>query len=249
MAQKLGPHTPKKGWALRWTRQAGGLLLRAPLALLVLAATVLALGALGGAARNVMAGPGVIAVTAALAAFAILPATLISDLLLRADGQGGRSPAELWDIARPYLLPTFALMGLQGLVDLLLPGLAGPAVPVATGAELALRTGVAAYLGAASVLAVLNVFWLGSSAALGLRPAEAWALQERISEREGKVFLALLVMTLMLAQLATVLPPVVALFAILAYQAWNYVAAREVLGGIDENGTPESAVDLAPHAA
>ena len=35
------------------------------------------------------------------------------------------------------------------------------------------------------------------------------------------------------------LHPVVAALACLAFQAWDYVAVREVLGGIDENGTPE----------
>ena len=70
-----------------------------------------------------------------------------------------------------------------------------------------------------------------------------------IDLRVVKVFLALLVMTLGLAQLAPLLPTVAALLAILGYQAWNYVAAREVLGGIDENGTSEAAADLAPRAA
>jgi len=36
MTQSLGPHTPKSGYRQRWMRQAGALMLRAPLTLVVL---------------------------------------------------------------------------------------------------------------------------------------------------------------------------------------------------------------------
>jgi hypothetical protein len=91
---------------------------------------------------------------------------------------------------------------------------------------------------------VLNVFWLGSSAALGLDLAEAWNLQELISKREGTVFMAILLVTLLLGQMLTALHPALGLVLLLVYQAWNYAAGREVLGGIDENGTPDGARDL-----
>jgi hypothetical protein len=50
--------------------------------------------------------------------------------------------------------------------------------------------------------------------------------------------------TLLLGQALMAFHPVVGLALLLVYQAWNYVAGREVLGGIDENGTPDGARDL-----
>ncbi len=174
----LGPHTPKKGWALRWTRQALALTVAAPMAFVSLAASVLALGTLGLAAHQVVTGLGGVAVSAALAALALLPAALVSNALLAADGLVSRRMSELWAITRPILLPVFAVAGAQGLLAILAgaPSFGSDLVAMSE-LEAALALGLGAYLGAATVLTVLNVFWLGASAALGLAAAEAWSLE------------------------------------------------------------------------
>ncbi|TNC71543.1 hypothetical protein [Rubellimicrobium roseum] len=249
MATRLGPHPPKKGWALRWTRQAASLLLATPMAFLALATAILTLGALGEAARHLLWGPGEIAAAGVLTALAILPAVTVSNLILMADGRGRRSLTEIWDIARPLLLPALALAGAQALMNALLPG--GPAPVDANLPETwrVAQTGLALYAEAAALLAVLNVFWLGSAAALGLRPAEAWTLQELLSRREASLFLTLLLMTLALGKVLAVLHPLLGLVLLLAYQTWNYVAGREVLGGLDGNGTPETSPAARAQAA
>jgi hypothetical protein len=115
----LGPHKPKKGWALRWSRQAIALTVAAPMAFVVLAASVLVLGTLGLAAHHLagdLKGPGAVAVSAGLAALALVPAALVSNHLLAADQRGLRSLHELWSVLRPMLLPVFAVAGAGGLL-------------------------------------------------------------------------------------------------------------------------------------
>lgn len=238
----LGPHRPRTGWALRWIRQALGLCVAAPMAFLTLGVAVLVLGMMGLAIHRTMPGLGGTALASGLVALAVLPAAMVSNHLLAADGRGWRSVAELAGVVRPILLPVFAVAGGQGLIAACAPGIALDLTSLSE-LEAVMALGLSAYIGAMTVLAVLNVFWLGSCAALGLEPSEAWSLQEIISKREGTVFLTILLVTLVAGQILLLVHPALGLVALLAYQAWNYVAGREVLGGIDENGTPEGATD------
>jgi hypothetical protein len=238
----LGPHRPRTGWALRWIRQAAALCVAAPMAFLTLGVAVLVLGIVGLLIHRAVPGLGGTALASGLVALAVLPAAMVSNLLLAADGRGWRSVAELAGVVRPTLLPVFAVAGGQGLLAACAPGTAADLASLSE-LEAVMALGLSAYIGAVTVMAVLNVFWLGSCAALGLEPSDAWGLQEAISKREGAVFLTLLVVTLVAGQVLLLVHPALGLLALLAYQAWNYVAGREVLGGIDENGTPEGAAD------
>ena len=238
----LGPHRPRTGWALRWIRQAAALCVAAPIAFLTLGIAVLVLGVLGLAIHRVVPGLGGTALAAGLVALAVLPVAMVSNHLLAADGRGWRGVGEMAGVVRPMLLPVFAVAGGQGLLAACAPGTAADLTSLSE-LEAVMKLGLTAYIGAVTVMAVLNVFWLGSCAALGLEPSEAWSLQEIISKREGTVFLTLLLVTLVAGQLLLLIHPALGLVALLAYQAWNYVAGREVLGGMDENGTPEGAVD------
>ena len=249
----MGPHRPKDGWQLRWIQQGAALCLAAPLAFLVLGLAALLLGAGVAQVRENLSGLGRTAALAGLAALSLLPAVLVSNLFLQADHRGRRSFNEILGIVRPMAGPGFAVIGLLLFVSLhvMPPSPASAAVASAISAmeplERVLADGLRIYLFGAMSVAIFNPLWTGSAAAMGLGLQEAWFLHRRMLATQLRLTLILFGVGIYASNIILAVHPLASLLLVLLREAWFYVAAREVLGGIDENGHPESS--LVPHAA
>ncbi|MCW3782558.1 hypothetical protein [Defluviimonas salinarum] len=248
MAAGAGPYTPKAGWEWRWFVQACQLCLRAPEALILFAGWVLVAGAvIVGLRPHIPSISAAILLIASMSAASVPAVTACHWFLMRSEGHGGGLGRVLRG-SREAALVALAVNSIFILLALLLP----PIVPVADIAagprpseiDQVLRGGILTVTAAHVATLIIMPLWLPAIAGLIMPLSQARLSGVLILVRMPRVFLALTVGIFGGIQLARLLPPVVGVAVTFLLISWTYVAAREIFGGISENG--ERAARLVP---
>ncbi|WP_375264181.1 hypothetical protein [Palleronia sp.] len=243
MAMSMGPHQPKAGWGIRWVKQALQLALASPAGFLVMILGLLVAALLRGALRELgLTSFGYFAGQALIAA-ALLPCLVLTiNQIMRADGRGSMTLADLVDLSKRIVPVAFAVLGILSAISWAMPPRTGP-ISIGEGSAfgLFLGGGVKVWVLAEMVCCMANPFWLGSSSALRLGVSEAIASHSVMVMKLRVVWMTAVVVTVWTSNLLMSLPVEILLPILYLRLCWQYVAAREVLGGIDENGIEEKA--------
>jgi len=258
MATMLEPHTPAKGWATRWSVQASELLLRVfPSFLCVVVLAHLVFGyAVVGVLRSDVPPEWLEYVLTAIATV-VFPAYLfwITHALMRADGHRPAMPLASLEsvrgIARFAAVEVgFALarMARRSLVPDVVPA-ASAAPPGASG----LVEAVSWMFGSAMSSLLLTVMvvgclWPAVFVSTGTRVGTFYfTVLPRMIARNPMVTVTTALVTVVGSVLPVVSMPFWITHLVHAFLlAWLYVGAREVFGGVSENGRKEAKAAAAP---
>lgn len=247
--QGSGPHVPERGWETRWVMQALDLGLHAPAAFLILIVAVLFFGVSLLAIVPFLTGPwaGIIALSGAIAA-ASFPVLLIHGALMEADGTGSIPTAVALKRAQALGATAFLFTSAMLSLHVLVPRPAGAAAPVRDLFQYVFFLGLKPVLSIHVSLMIINPICLALSAGVGFSPQENMMASLRMFMRMVPVWMALMFGTTLAASGLLLLPAVLALPGAMVLIAWTHVAAREIFGGLRENGTSRRKAPL-PHAA
>lgn len=243
MAMSMGPHQPKAGWGIRWVKQALQLALASPAGFLVMLLALLGAALLRAALREMGLTPfGHFASQAMIAAGVVPFLVLTINQIMRADGRGAMTLDELAELSKRIVPVAFAVLGILCTLSWAMPPRPGP---MAVGADTALGQflggGLKVWLLAEMVCCMANPLWLGSSSALRLGLQEALSIHTIMVMKVRVVWITAVIVTVWSNNLLMSLPVEILLPLLYLRLCWQYVAAREVLGSIDENGIEEKA--------
>ena len=245
----IGPHTPEKGWGLRWLKQSAQLCFRAPSAFAVMTVWVLLVGALNKFVYEVIPGVGIVLVGSLVVTCAsAMVILLVMQMLMQEDGHGSISIADLRDRAR-LLLPAIAIIQIIMLVvaftiALLMvlmtgphTGGAGTAAPAARNMfDAIVSEGVDSMFGALICGVIIMPLWLPASTGMEMTWTQARQASTIMHGKMPGVWNATALMPIVLGVVLTSMPFPVMLAGSFLLISWLYVGAREVFGGISENG-------------
>lgn len=245
MAQSRGPHTPKHGWEKRWITQAFALVLRSPAILAVHLCAFL----FAGVASDAVQGQGIVTVLTlcAITIFPLLAHGLATWLIARADGRCDVDLNTLVARLKPLIvvafLSMFAFMAVGVMLTNLFPS--APADPEAA-AQAAQATGLHRIMGLGMMiesgvylgLSIVSMLWLPSIASLEMSLSEARHVQHRVFEMPMAIWITMMVVVIHSVSFFAAIHPIAGLLALCLRDAWFYVAAREIIGGLDDNGHP-----------
>ena len=250
MAQSRGPHTPKNGWEKRWLGQALELLLRTPAILVVHAASVL----FAGAAFAAIKGQGILTVLmlCALAACPIVAHGLATWFIARADGRCDASLETLVVRLKPMVGTAFVGVFALAAVGIMMSGMipnapADPETPPRQAANSLVaiaRMGLFIHTGIYAGLSVVSLLWLPAIASLQMTLSEARHVQRSLFNMPMAIWLSMIMVALYGVDMFAGVHPIAGLLALCLRDAWFYVAAREIVGGLDDNGHPASETAL-----
>lgn len=245
MAMSMGPHQPKAGWGIRWVKQALQLAIASPAGFLVMLLALLMAALVRAALREIGLPPFAHFVSQAMLAAALLPCLVLTiNQIMRADGRGSMTLAELIELSKRIVPAAFVALGILCTISWAMPPKPSAAA-LAEGSALGvfLAGGIKIWVLAEMVCCMANPFWLGSSSALRLGVSEAVASHSIMVMKLRVVWMTAVVVTVWTSNLLMSLPAEILLPVLYLRLCWQYVAAREVLGGIDENGIEERAAE------
>lgn len=250
MSLSMGPHLPKAGWQKRWVVQSLQLAGRAPAAFVVLLASVGVIGAISMVLAMLFLRPGSSSLTVhslmSLATIIALPLRiLVGNFILRADGRGWRDLSEVLDVTRTAL-PFVVMVEIALLTLDLLFGFGSSmkeagAAPALGMAEATIRLGLVAFCAIEMTLWVWNALWIGTMPALHINAGEANKLDSLLRQKSIRFWITIMVLQYVVRSIVLQLPTLLGLGLFFLNCVWIYVAAREVIGGIDDNGIEETA--------
>ncbi|MCE6959698.1 hypothetical protein LAZ40_11775 [Cereibacter sphaeroides] len=246
----FGPHLPERGWETRWLIQAGELAFHAHRAFLVLLATVVLYGAAGCLLVSFVPSIwGFALVSSGLAAFAAIPVLLIHGELMKADGSGDVDCDAALVRGLPLIKATFLVTSIMMATMLAIPSPPHQAAmaPPPDLVEVVLRYGIRAVTSLHVSLVMVNPLCLALVAGMGFSLRESAGASLRMVMRMLPVWASILFGTVLASSLLTRTPPILAVPGLLFLIAWTHVAAREIFGGIRENGVRTAS--LAPRSA
>lgn len=236
--QGSGPHVPERGWETRWIMQALDLGLHAPVAFLILLASVLVFGLGLIGLRPFITGPwGGVLLYAAAVSCATIPVLLIHGALMQADGTGNLSASAALRRGKPLVVIAFLCTSFLLAVNVVAPRPGAPVAPVKDVFQLVLALGLKSLLSIHVSLMLVNPICLALTAGIGFSAQEASMASLRIFTRMPAVWMALMFGTTVAASALLRLPSIIAIPGAIILIAWTHVAAREIFGGIRQNGT------------
>lgn len=237
-----GPHIPGRGWERRWILQALDLAFAAPAAMATLIAVAVGLGLVFQVSVSAAPGfPMFILAGASVAALAAPMVSLMHGFLLEADGHGRQTWRRLLRSGAPAMAPTFLIHSAMVAIFARMPE-ASDAAPSRDEIEIVLSSGMSAILSAHVALTIVNPLWLALLPSLGLSLREASFASSRMAGRMLQIWMALCLGISLTGNVALSLPALIGMPLILVMVAWTHVAAREIFGGISENGVRRRSV-------
>lgn len=264
----IEPKAPAPGWAMRWADQASDLIMRSALPLLIgsLGFHLYVVPMLSLAATNLSLLPLTALLFVAVGrAFAMLHVFWVLQVLMRTDGHRPQQPllsSESVRLMAPFYGIELLLVVIRGLLfgTLWSSGAAGasegPAAPAPEGFEVA--TALAWIMGNAHQSSLLSVsvlmwvvgtFWAPLMVSMGV-PLGTFFIRLRpmLSSRLGAAYATMTWMVFAYLVLITMLPFWLGQIGVVFGMAWIYVGAREMFGGIAENGRQEASAPMAVEA-
>jgi len=269
MLGNAGPHLPKSGWLMRWSKLSLQLIPRSPGGIVTTAITIVpvmvAYIAFGMTGQMTFGNDVLTRTLAELAAtpLAVLAIAYAMNRIMYADIGIARGMAEVFHLVKPLMIRAAIISFVLNLViGILAAVLAGDgAEQVASGSEGRVGMGYALALiyGAGAIetasaflpLAMIHPFAIPAALGIGLSMDEIRRNDELLKAKSYSTHFNLFMATGLSPILASLVPvflmPPVVLFLI----TWNYVGGREVIGGINGNGqgAPERERGNALHAA
>lgn len=252
MAKSLGPYTPKEGWEKRWLVQAFELAVRSPMILLVHIAFIFLIAGL----KQVTEEQGLLAFLAIplMIAVATFAHGLSTWIIAGSDGRTDADVATLVKrvapIAKIVLLVAIAVTSVVMMLSA-----AGPEPVAVDAAAAAVKTSqshaITMLYGAIAteqlsyvVVSAFAVLWIPSIASLEMDFRQARHVHRFVLDLGLKFWLPMIVSVLVLTDVFISIHPIVGVLFICLRDAWFYVAAREIVVGIDENGHPATQTSL-----
>lgn len=241
--QGSGPHVPERGWETRWILQALDLGLHAPAAFLILLVSVIIFGMAFIGLRPFFPGPwGAVLLMSGAVALACAPVMMIHGALMWADGTGSLGAGQAMARARSLGVTAFLFTSAMLSMHVIFPKAPAPAAPIPDLFQLILKIGLKPVLSIHVSLMIVNPICLALTAGIGFSAREAMMASLRMFMRMSPVWLALMFGTTVAASGLLRLPSVLSIPGSLILIAWTHVAAREIFGGIRQNGTSRFAV-------
>lgn len=241
--QGSGPHVPERGWETRWIMQALDLGLHAPGAFLVLLLSIVGFGVTLIGLRPFLPGPwGAVLLYSGSVALACTPVLMIHGALMQADGTGRLDPGEAVRRGRSLAGTAFLFTSAMLSMHVVVPRAAAPVAPPPDLFQWILTLGLKPLLSIHVSLMIVNPLCLALTAGIGFSSSEALMASLRMFMRMAPIWLALMFGTTVVASGLLRLPPFIAIPGSLILIAWTHVAAREIFGGIRQNGTSRFAV-------
>jgi hypothetical protein len=232
-----GPHIPERGWERRWPLQALDLAFAAPAAMAVLIAGVFALGLLSTLAVSALPSRWTMVLVGALSAAAAVPViVVVHGFLLQADGHGRQSISDLLRKSRSAMAPVFLVHSAMAAIFLRSHGV-GTTPPAQDVIEAVFAAGMQSVLSAHVALTLINPLWIPLIPGFGFSLREAAFASTRMVAKMLPVWMTICLAISLVGNLALSMPAMVGVPLILLLVAWTYVAAREIFGGISQNGT------------
>ncbi|WP_375263775.1 hypothetical protein, partial [Palleronia sp.] len=108
-------------------------------------------------------------------------------------------------------------------------------------AEVTLKVGISAMCHLEMALWIWSVMWVGTLPALHMGPGDALAADSALRHKSWTFWLAMMVIQFVVRGFVMTLPTLLGMGLLFFNFVWIYVAAREVIGGIDDNGIEETA--------
>jgi hypothetical protein len=239
-----GPHIPERGWERRWVLQAFDLAFAAPAAMAILIVGAFVLGLSFQAATTLIPGFWMtILAGAAVSALAAPLTTLIHGLLLHADGHERQSTRCLLRSGTPGIAPTFLIHSAFAVIFARFPE-AGDAASSRDDVEAIFTSGIMAFTSAHVALTIVNPLWLALLPSLGMPAREAAFASTRMVGRMLTIWIALCMGINVTGTVALSLPAMLGMPLLMIMTAWTHVAARDIFGGISENGLRRRSVPV-----
>lgn len=244
MSGAIEPKVPAEGWEIRWLKQSADLALRVPimLGLLLLASILVGMVAITAATHlgGTMMLFGIMAVFPALMAGVIVGGVA---LVQQADQRLEASRAEIIARIRHAILVVLVVnacfYAFNGIIDHVAHAISPPSPdrhtkgPVFSFFEMVLGIGSVPLGLAMSAGFIIMPFWLAELARSGIRARPALFVAMRIwTQRE---LLKIAVIKILFVMILPMLPPYFIVPAFYFFVIWDYVATREIFGGIGEN--------------
>ena len=240
MAKGMGPHQPKPGWPTRWPKQALQLALASPGGLLIMLTSIIVAAAARGALVDLGLNSFGRHMMQAFLGAALLPALILTvNQIMRADGRGAIPLSEILELSRRMAPAALATLGAMCFLSWLLPD--PPRGAAGGGSDLSrfLGGGISVWVLVEMICCMLNPFWLGSSTALKLGFNEALTAHNMMIMRVRAAWLTAVIAIIWVSGPLIRLPVEIVIPLLYFRICWQYVAAREVMGGIDDNGIEE----------
>jgi hypothetical protein len=233
-----GPHAPRPGWAWRWPRQALALAFASPAGFALLLGSSLVLGAASLALALALPGLwALILIIAAVTAASAWPLLAIFTSLLRRDGHSPLPASQVWSLARPLAMTGY--LGTVIIVTLgvfLFPAREAGAPETPEPASLVLGLGLRGIMTLIVTATWINPLWIAAIPGVGLDLAAARHGSRRLVLMAPAAWSVLSFGTIFAGSIVFHLPFALSALWVYLLICWLYVAAREIYGGISENG-------------
>lgn len=260
MSSTFEPKAPSPGWARRWTEQASELILRSalPLVGVAVAFNTVCFGCLLLLGMTGLATPAMWFPIVMTRVMAILHLLVVIQVVMRADGHRVEQSVLSLEGLR-LVVPVALLECTLMIVNMLAQGTfersGAPTSPVSgdIAYQIVVLVGWLHGSNMASVLSttcILGVFWPALMVSFGMSlPHYYGNVYQVMLARMPSICIGLIgigvVYTMMISRLPFWLVQIGSMFG----AAWTYVGAREIFGGISENGKVEAKVVAAPAPA
>lgn len=245
MSAAAGPYAPRPGWALRWPRQALGLAFATPAAFALLLGASLVIG--GVSLGLALALPGLwalILIIAGATALSAWPLLSIFTMILRRDGHSPLPAGQIRALARPLAMTGY--LGTVVIVTLgiyLFPAREAGAPAVQEPASLILGLGLRGVMTLIVTATWISPLWVAAIPGVGLDLAAARHGSHRLVRIAPAAWSTLSFGTILAGSVVVHLPFALSALWVYLLICWLYVAAREIYGGIHENGALSGAAD------
>ncbi len=258
MACGAGPYLPRPGWGSRWVRQAADLCLRSPAALAITGAAFFAIGIVATETVNLYGLGVLLSLVLALSGCAGAASMMaVHAILMREDGYSGLDIGDLGPRisgVMPIILGVNLVIASS--ISLLVWAILSPNIsPVMLGgpedpSDVLTIFGAVHGMGALGISngmiasIIIMPLWLATATCMGMGADEASAVDYSMTGDVRRILRTIFLVLLVWCAVVGIVPWYVAIPGTLFVNAWTYVAAREIFGGISENG--ETAGEPAP---
>lgn len=244
MSGAIEPKVPAEGWEIRWLKQAADLALRAPIVLgvLLVASTLMGMASIAAATQF---GGDVMMLTVMVALPALTGGLIVGSfsLIQQADQRLEANWAEIFARIRHAIIVILvinaAFYAFNGIIEHVAHAISPPSPakhskgPDYTLLEMILGIGSVPLGVAMNAGFIVMPFWLAELSRSGIKAAPAFFVALRVWMR--RELLKIAVLKIALVMFLPMLPPYFIVPAFYFFLIWDYVATREIFGGISEN--------------
>lgn len=240
-----GPNAPLEGWQTRWLKQAIGLLLQTPLAILIGLVGLIICAIIEDIVAFFILGVwGYILKVSITAMFGgLVPITICATLAI-AEGHGTAKYEDIKSGLKNYMMIAFLLNTLIVFLAVVLQTMqinfevnleATSDVMQRTGVDHFLYGGLMSITNGLIITMPVNILWIALISQMPMSPRKTLMSGILLIKKSFNAWNALILVTLFTTTLTLAIPTHFGIMLLIILSAWLYVAAREIFGGISSN--------------